>query len=232
MLYDVFLVSKRSGLTHAHVPDLPGCNWRAATPRQAGERAPAALAEHLAWLRRHGLAAPPLQEEAVPHLVQCKSTGRSGGIIGFFESERVAVTAEETPGLLALMACARADLLALTRELPPDALDRRPAPKSWCILEVLRHVADAERWYLTRILDPASLPRFGPQRDIWRRLEAVRALAVERLQGLSEVERMALVVADDGEQWTARKVFRRFVEHEREHHAHVVEILEAIGLSA
>jgi predicted RNase H-like HicB family nuclease len=29
MIYDVYLQIKRTGQTHAHVPDLPGCNWLA-----------------------------------------------------------------------------------------------------------------------------------------------------------------------------------------------------------
>ncbi len=78
MLYDVHLASKRSGLTHAHVPALPGCNWRAATPQQAGERAPAAPPEHLAWLRRHDLPSPSPEEKTLAHLVHqvCRARRR------------------------------------------------------------------------------------------------------------------------------------------------------------
>jgi predicted RNase H-like HicB family nuclease len=32
MIYDVYLQVKRTGRTHAHVPDLPGYNWLADTP--------------------------------------------------------------------------------------------------------------------------------------------------------------------------------------------------------
>jgi hypothetical protein len=40
-------------------------------------------------------------------------------------------------------------------------------------------------------------------------------------------------VATERELWTARKVFRRFIEHEheREHYAHMVEVLDALGVS-
>lgn len=227
MLYEVFLQVRRSGRTHAHVPGLPGCNWLADSPEDSWRRAPAALNNHLAWLRQYGQPAPLPTEPVIPHLAQQhKSTAREGNLIGFFESDRQPVYAAEIPGLLALMTCARADLLALTQGLPGDILVREPAPGAWSIEQVLRHVAGAERWYLTRILDPASLPQFKPSRSVWQRLAAVRALALERLASLSEEARCTIVSDKSGELWSARKVFRRFLEHEREHTAHIQQILD------
>ena len=52
------------------------------------------------------------------------------------------------------------------------------------------------------------------------------SLALDRLQGLNEAVRSAVVTDESGELWSARKVFRRFVEHEREHTAHIREIME------
>ena len=226
MICDVYLVHKRQGPTHAHVPALVGCNWRGATPEQAAERAPAEIAAHLAWLRRHGLPLPG-GGAVEPRLVRVPSSVRGGGVIGFFESDREPVPAAEVEPYLRQMACSRADLLALTQPLPAEAMERQPAERAWSIAEILRHVASAERWYLSRIIDPATLPRFRPEPDVWKRLEAVRALAVERLAALSDAERTAIVV-NDGELWSARKVFRRFLEHEREHYAHVIEVLDAL----
>jgi uncharacterized damage-inducible protein DinB len=152
------------------------------------------------------------------------STAREGHLIGFFESERRPVLLAEIPCFLEMMACAREELLALTRDLPEETLHWKASPHSWSIQETLRHVAGAERWYLTRILDPAGLPQFQPSQSVWKRLELVRALALERLNGLSE-EVLGRVVTDaSGELWSARKVFRRYLEHEREHTAHIQEI--------
>jgi len=52
------------------------------------------------------------------------------------------------------------------------------------------------------------------------------SLALDRLQGLNEEVRSAMVTDESGELWSARKVFRRFVENEREHTAHIREIME------
>ena len=233
MVYNVYLQVMRDGRTHAHVPDLVGCNWRAATPEEAMARAPAAIAGHLAWLRRHGQPVPGPQEPVEAVLAaRERSTARNGGLVGFFPEDQQPVSEGERERFLHLMACSRADLLALTRGLDEEVLRRRPAPVSWSIYEILRHVASAEQWYLTRLFGTRQLPRLRRAESVWERLELTRALAVERLGGLGEEARSARVRQDeDGELWTARKVFRRYVEHEREHYAHVCEVLDALGVA-
>jgi predicted RNase H-like HicB family nuclease/uncharacterized damage-inducible protein DinB len=230
MIYDVFLQVMRSGRTQAHVPALPGCNWVADSPEAAWERATESIAEHLAWLRAISLPTAPAGEPIVARLTQQrKSRGREGNLVGFFESERQPVSPEEIPGFLHLMGCARIALLSLVEDLPEPTLNWKPDSDSWSVQETLRHVAGAERWYLTRILDPATIPRFRPSRSVWERLETVRRYALERLERLSEAERRDVVVDRSGELWSARKVFRRFVEHEREHTRQVQEILGRFG---
>lgn len=228
MIYEIYLQVKRTGRAHAHVLAWPGCNWLADSPQAAMEQAIEAIAWHLAWLRKYGKPAPSQGEPILPCIVQQHaSTARVGNLIGFFASEREPVTSGEIPGFLDWMACSRSALLELVQNLPETMLSWQPAPGSWAILEVLRHVAAAERWYLTRILDPASIPQFKPNRSVWSRLEAVRALALERLAKLSEAELSQVKADPSGELWSARKVFRRYLEHEREHTHHILEILDA-----
>jgi hypothetical protein len=57
-----------------------------------------------------------------------------------------------------------------------------------------------------------------------------RRTAVERLRLLDENERMGVFYPREWtdhpeEAWTARKMLRRFLEHEREHTAQIQEIL-------
>ncbi len=227
MIHPVYLQVMRNGRTQAHVPSLPGCSWRGASPEEAMARAPAAIAEHLAWLRRHGEPVPPADEPVVAVVAeQNRSTAVNGGLVGFFPDDQQPVPEAERQRFLRLMACSRADLLALTRDLPEEILRWQPAPGSWPIHEILRHVAAAEQWYLTRLFGPGKLPRFKPAKTVWERLEKVRALAVERLAALGAAELSDRICTDeDGELWTARKVFRRYLEHEREHYAHVLEVM-------
>lgn len=227
MIYDVYLQVKRTGWTHAHVPGLPGCNWLADTPEAARGRAVEFISAHLAWLRKYSQPTLPEDEPVIPRLAQQhKSTALEGNLIGFFESERRPVLPEEIPCFLELMACARAELLSLVCDLPEETSNWKPEPDSWSVQETLRHVAGAERWYLTRILDPATIPHFKPYKSVRQRLETVRVVALERLSGLNEAECSAVVADESGELWSARKVFRRYLEHEREHTAHIQEILD------
>lgn len=227
MIFNVYLQVKRSFKTHAHVPDLPGCNWLANSPEAAMDRAEASISNHLFWLRKYSLTKLPENETISPRLVQQhKSCAREGNLIGFFESERQPVTQEEIPYFLDFMKCARQELLTLIHDLPDEVLYWKPAPDSWSIEETLRHVAGAERWYLTRILDPATIPHFKPCKTFSQRLEIVRSVVIDRLKLLNQKERSAVVIDESGELWSARKVFRRFVEHEREHTAHIQEILD------
>jgi len=230
MTYDVYLQAGDDDLIYAHVPSLMGCNWNAATPEEALARAPQAIAAHLAWLRRHGQAAPPEEEPILVRTAQqAEQSAREGALVYFLPTDREAVSAAEMQQLLGLMACARADLLALARHLPDQVLDREPAPGRWPIRQILQHVANGERWLLGRIVDPSQLPAVNTSLSVWQLLEAVRALAVKQLLGLDEAQRTAAVVTE-GEMWSARKVCRRLIEHELEHCAHVLEVLEALGL--
>jgi predicted RNase H-like HicB family nuclease len=225
MVYDVYLQVKRTGHTHAHVPALPGCNWLAGSPDAAWEQATAAIQDHLTWLRRYGQPAAPLDEPVLPQLAQQnKSIAREGHLIGFFECDRIPVTPGEIPDLLRLISCARQEVLKLTQALPGEVLSWRCAAKEWCIVEVLRHVAGAQRYYLTRIFDPASIPIQPASRSVWKRLERMQLLSFEKLLHLSEEQRTAVLVDSSGELWSARKVFRRYLEHEREHTHHIQKI--------
>lgn len=227
MIVDVYLQVKRTGKTHAHVLDLPGCNWLADTPEAAWSRAEASISAHLAWLRKYSLTKLPEDELIIPRLAQQhKSCAREGNLIGFFESERQPVANEEIPHFLELMKYARIELLQKVHDLPEETINWKPEPDSWSIEETLRHVAGAERWYLTRILKPTTIPHFKPCKTVWQRLEIVRALALDCLSTLNETVLRMVVADESGELWSARKVFRRFVEHEREHTAHIQEILE------
>lgn len=229
MIFEVYLQVKRTGRTHAHVPDWPGCNWVNDSPQEAMGDAAESIVWHLNWLRKYAHPAPQAAEPVIARLAQQHtSTAREGNLIGFFESERKPILASEISSFLELMASARLETLEIVQLLPHPFLTQQPTENSWSILEILRHVADAERWYLTRILDRQSLPIFKPNASIWGRLQAVRELAVQRLSGLSEIERCQVIPDQAGELWSARKVFRRYVEHEREHTHQILEVLSRL----
>ncbi|MDP2952136.1 MAG: hypothetical protein Q8O76_02315, partial [Chloroflexota bacterium] len=93
----------------------------------------------------------------------------------------------------------------------------KPKRHTFSLWERVIELADDEWWFALRLTD---WPR-----DPFERLETIRQMAVGRLGNLAP-EELGRVTIHAGEEWTARKVFRRFLEHEREHLGHIEEILE------
>jgi uncharacterized damage-inducible protein DinB/predicted RNase H-like HicB family nuclease len=224
------------GLCLAHIPDLPGCTLRAPSRAEALARLPAAIRDHLAWLRSHGEPAPSVDDP-----VEVEVAGESHGFGPFnpgdaaalFSPDRVPVNPEEMEVYFRLMAHARADLLALVERLPDERLDRQPDTESFSIRRILRHIGNAEEWYVSRLVAPETLPPEWEHDDelpVLEFLTTERRTAVDRLRRLTAEERAAVVYPTQwtehpDEPWTARKALRRAVEHEREHTGQIREIL-------
>ncbi len=221
----------------AHVPDLPGCFVRALSRDEALRRVPEAIRETFAWLRRHGEAAPA-EEEPVEIEIAAESAGFGpfdpGDAAALLPPDREPLSPEEMERAFRLMAYARADLLALVRDLPDELLDWQPDEQSFSIRRLLRHVGNAEEWYVSRLVAPETLPPEWAHDEgmpVLEFLEMERRTAIARLRELTREERTDVFypahwTGHPEEPWTARKVLRRFLEHEREHTAQVREILE------
>lgn len=83
--------------------------------------------------------------------------------------------------------------------------------------EALRQLAMAHLYLRSRL---GAWPA-----DPLARLAQVRVLAVRRLEALGEKEFQRVHRAPWGETWTARKVLRRFLEHERQHYDQLRHVL-------
>jgi predicted RNase H-like HicB family nuclease/uncharacterized damage-inducible protein DinB len=227
-IFPVYLEIADDGRCMAHVLDLTGCTVRAPSRDEALHRLPDAIRDHHAWLRRHGEPAPP-EEEPIGIEVAGESTGFGpfdpGDAAALFPPDREPVTHEGMERHFHLMAHARADLLALVRDLPDDLLDWQPDPQSFSIRRLLRHVGNAEEWYVSRLVPPETLPpewEHDEELPIFELLEMERRTAMARLRQLSDEERSGVFyptcwTQHPDEPWTAHKALRRFLEHEREH---------------
>jgi uncharacterized damage-inducible protein DinB/predicted RNase H-like HicB family nuclease len=236
--YPVHLEIADDGRCMAHVLELPGCTVRAPIRDEALRRLPDAIRDYHAWLRRHGEPAPP-DEEPVEIEVVGESTGFGpfdpGDAAALFPPDRGAVNYEGMEHHFRLMAHTRADLLALVQALPDEVLDWQSDPQSFSIRRLLRHVGNAEEWYVSRLVPPETLPlewEHDEELPIFEFLEMERRTALARLRQLSDEERSGVIcpthwTQHPEEPWTARKALRRFLEHEREHTAQVREILAA-----
>jgi len=237
--YPVYLETTDDGRCMAHVLDLPGCFARGQSRMEALQALPGAIQEYYAWLRRHG-ELPPSGGERFGVKVAGESKGcapfEPGDAAALFPPERKPITLEEMEYYFRLMSHARTDLLAIVRNLPSDVLDWQSDAGSLSIRKLLRHVGNAEKWYVSRVVPLEGLPaewEDDEEMPVLEYLEMVRRTAIARLRQLNENERSSVFhpaywTRHPEEAWTARKVLRRFLEHEREHTAQAVEILKAL----
>lgn len=122
---------------------------------------------------------------------------------------------------LQLLSYSRADLLETIKGLSDAVLDRTYPEEIWSIRGVLRHVANAESFYLAQ-LERASGPESSLPEDVLERLEVVRR---QLNTVLPELEGVDLVRGSGGELWSPRKLLRRSVWHELDHIEHIQKLI-------
>jgi hypothetical protein len=230
-------MSHRVGVTewpdgpHGTVFDLPGCGVQAHAMAALRDLLPVAIAEHLAWLARHGEtvdANAPVEFEIAEIVDPTLSDAADGEFC--FEYDLRTVTGDEVEAGIRHMGYATADLLALVEPLPDAVLDWRPPqsamakvdvwqPNVKTIREIARELPASERYYRLGLSDhdaPSEPEEVMLDRVLQRRL------TIERLRSLSDEERATMFRVqrawqDRPEHWTARKTVRRIIGHERFH---------------
>lgn len=247
--YEIYLESSAAGQCMAHVTGLPGCIARGESREEVLNRLPEAIAAYHAWLLRHGEPHVDSSELGADGL-ELQVVGEREGVGPFdpgdaaalLPTDREPVSLEEVEGFLRLSGYARSDLLALARPLPQALLEWQPYPDWFSIARILRHVGNAEQWYVSRLVAPETLPQeweHDADMDLFEFLEMERHSAFARLRQLTPQERGCVFAPDvwtqhPDEAWTLRKVLRRFLEHELEHTAQVRRIIDLYrrGLAA
>jgi predicted RNase H-like HicB family nuclease len=208
----------------AHVPELLGCFAVGSTPDEALERLRRTITEYLTWLISHDEAPAPSADTAEVEIEIAEEVStpgsyprRPGESLAFFAAEEEPLSYHDLQTAVRLMEHARRDLLEFLRDVPETLLHWQPGPDEWSIAETLLHMAHAEASYIAR-LDEQS------ERTPFPQLTAIRSWAYHRLGRLTEVE-LSRVTVHRGEKWSARKVLRRFLEHDREHTAYIRSLL-------
>ncbi len=201
----------------AHVTDLPGCFVTRETWDEALIATPQAVANYAAWCAAHAIeVAVPSGKPVLVELVRAWPSGPRYEVNAFFAADRPPLQSEELPQFNRLLAAARRDLWASLEDLSDDDLARELPGERWPIAGVLKHLAIAEWWYLDRLdlaFPRATLPSL-PQ----DRLAEVRSHFEAALPALQAFDGM---VNASGETWSARKVLRRALWHERDHTEHI-----------
>ncbi|MBN1430996.1 MAG: hypothetical protein JXB07_21685 [Anaerolineae bacterium] len=210
----------------AWVFELPGCYSTGKTRAEAISQAGASIAGYQRWLSRHWperAFEDPYIDVHVVEVFKSVQTGQGYIAHAFFEDDRIPLSSEEGEYVRRLLACSRSDLLDLVETVSParraETIDGEDFGS---IDDILRHIGSEEWWYLDR-LDVACTERDLPDEPL-ARLANVRAQLLACLPDLVGTEHTAWV---DGEGWSARKLIRRVLWHERDHTQSIAKLLQA-----
>jgi hypothetical protein len=210
----------------AWVLDHPGCHSAAATEQAAVAGAPARIRAWADWLRAGGQAVARLDELVEVEVVEVFCSFISEGdyrVNAFFEDDARPLTRGDIDAGLALLALTRRDLLTVLDPLASPQLARPAAGgRGSSVAEILDDIVWAEWWYLTRL--DLAFGRDEMPEDPLARLEKVREHTRAQLPQLEGDPRVTELV---GERWSARKVLRRTLWHERDHTLQIEQLPRA-----
>jgi uncharacterized damage-inducible protein DinB len=137
----------------------------------------------------------------------------------FFAADRPPVSADELPEYQRLLEASHRDLLASVDGLSPEAMQRPIQGERWPLGGIVHHVARSELFYLDRLGLAFARGELNPEP-----LDAIEQVR-ERLRSvLPALSAHTGVVALAGEVWSARKVLRRALWHERDHAQHILKL--------
>lgn len=213
--------------------DLPGCYGAGSTQTEAVGNASPSISAYRAWLGKHrGNHLSEVEDPYIDvHVVEVFHAFESepGYIVNaFFEDDRRALSEADVDGALLLLDYTRRDLLALVTQIPPEQLNMPGVDGAFGTLDgILRHIAGAEWWYLDRL--ELAVPGDEMPEETFARLEKVRERLRISLPGLVGDER---VETHSGERWSARKIVRRALWHERDHTQQIAKLVRAGRTSA
>lgn len=209
--------------------DLPGCFSSANTSQSAITNAPQKIGEYFSWLSKHNSSLL-----VVDNVIECQlietfqsfpSSENSDYIVNaFFESDRPPLGYWDVEITLRLLNWTRQDLLDVVHSVTPDNLKKSISGEvRGSISGIVDHIAIAENWYFGQLghgLERADLPS-----DPFEKLARVRENTVVQLVKLIGDEHIA---KDSDELWSARKIVRRTLWHERDHTQHIERLLSAL----
>ena len=215
---------------HAWVLDLPGCIAGGRDLDEVAEQLPLVIADYLGWLRRHG---EPFEWDQGWEIAERVGATQLIGGDACFAAEREPMSASDIESAVARLGHARGDLLGALNGVPDAILDWVPpmsafdafdawAPEVRTIRGLMGHVLQFEIYYRDGLRDGSAAGIFESAGDP----AAEQALTAARLRALSDEEtgrvfRPLRPGQPQPEEWTARKMLRRMLSHERAHTAEI-----------
>jgi len=218
--------------TGAFVPDCPGCWVFGQTEERAKEKVRIAVVEWFKWLKKQGVKIPHLSNELKIEIAEKLQVDynpvKAGKPEPLFWSEVLPVKKDDIKRTIQLSEYSRKDLLNAVSNLTGKQLSFKPTNKPRSPRNCLRHIAYVEWWYVNRL--NIEMPEKFPK-DVFGLLNHIRELvvgALEKLPGekMRGIHQPAKYKSPTCDLWTARKVLRRLVDHERLHTRYIQKILK------
>jgi hypothetical protein len=210
----------------AWVFEWPGCYGRGATREAAIDQVPQAIEE--LQLRLHQSAfvtevpAPPI-EIVVAEEFRGYPFSSDYIVNAFFENDRLPLTGRDVEYSRHLLGLNRQYLEMTASGLAASVLGKTiPGEVQNNIRGILRHVGTAEWWYWDRL--GLAFPRGQRPDDVFTLLSEVREFTLARLPELIGGKQTTV---RSGETWSARKLVRRAIWHERVHTLQIQRYLKS-----
>lgn len=217
--YDAYLEIGVDGSISAFIPELPGCFAAGATEDDILRNLRMAIPDYFHWLSFQDAETPTMSGDVdivIRERFQVINNDQSE-IHAFFAPDAAPMSEDDIDWAIALLSYALQDFHKQLNALPIAALDYRRSADDWSIHTVIDHVGQGQLWYMSLLDDDphtqkiADLP--GPELD---RLDSIFEQALLWLRESSPQLRTK-IVEHHGNRWSMRKIFRRSLNHLREH---------------
>ena len=199
------------GDTLLYAVDHIGAYTRGETLEAAIQKMPAEICAYRKW---RGEKADTVMEVTIVGEKSSELTIRDADSDVLFESERAPLTAEEYAKLKALALRSAQDFLALYESVPDKNAAAAPARKTFygkvprTAEEMYVHTKNVNTYYFSEIHVDA---------DNGGSIYACRKRGFEALESKPDYLQNAVFHGSYGEDWSLRKVLRRFIWHDRIH---------------
>ncbi len=241
------------GSAQVFVRPLEGCYSRAPTLDEAMGKAQRKVRSYLEWLAAHGERVPREWRDAT--LRPCETIQGDwpvnlGDSVALFTCDQGPMMDEEIARNLRWMQYSWQDFLDVRKTIPRGAWGFQPSGARRAPRRIVLHTALVMVWYIMKLRKPTDPPFHWPRgMSMWRdvraverddlseaRLNSLREACVYRLANLRPLEKAGRVTRyppggwtarTEPESWTSRKVFRRFLWHERLHLRTIEKLVDA-----
>ena len=227
MLLKIGLQNNFENKCLAWVLDYPGCVAYGKEASEAIVNVPQTLVAYQSWIGDHTsdswLADLGNFDVRLAEVIDANENESAKS--NWFQHDALPLTSVEAEQGSQILSWLRADLLDWVSTLNSRHLDQTFTGEKWSIRGVLRHIADAEFWYVGRLGMPGTPSTQLPE-DVFDRLRVIREMLVKSLPEWIDKEE---IFEMDQEFWSARKVLRRAAWHEKDHIQHLLRLMTLLS---